>query len=352
VASRRGARPARALPLVGVSALARALRAMLAFVWERRRARLALLIVLGSMPFLAGGWLWLRQSSFVAVRQVQIAGVHGPQARAIEDALTSAAHRMSTLALNAAALRAAVAGYPVVREMHARARFPHGLRITVVEQQPVAAMVVGGARTAVAADGAVLGTALLSSTLPGINGYRELAAGQRVHDTGLLGFLAVLGAAPAPIRRAVTRVYTSAQGLTVAMRNGLLVYFGDAARPHAKWLSLDSVMADSSSQGASYVDVRIPSRPAAGFPAGVQPPAQAASEGSSAPIATQANASESTVASIAAALAGANNGTPSPASGATPPTGTTTPTETAPQSPSAPSEASGEPSQTSTTAGG
>ena len=46
----------------------------------------------------------------------------------------------------------------------------------------------------------------------------------------LLAELTVLGAAPRPLTRFVARVYTSPgrQGLTVAMRNGLLVYFGDA----------------------------------------------------------------------------------------------------------------------------
>ncbi len=60
-------------------------------------------------------------------------------------------------------------------------------------------------------------------------------------------------------------------GLTVAMRDGLLVYFGDASRPHAKWLALAAVLADSSSAGADYVDVRLPERPAAGFPPGRAP---------------------------------------------------------------------------------
>ena len=94
----------------------------------------------------------------------------------------------------------------------------------------------------------------------------------------LLAALAVLGAAPAPLARLVERVFTGAQGLTVAMRNGLLVYFGDATRPHAKWLSLARVLADPSSAGASYVDVRLPSRPAAGFPAGVTPPNASAAD--------------------------------------------------------------------------
>ena len=48
------------------------------------------------------------------------------------------------------------------------------------------------------------------------------------------------------------------------MRDGLLVYFGDDARPHAKWLALARVLADPSSDGSRYVDVRLPERPAAG----------------------------------------------------------------------------------------
>ncbi len=51
---------------------------------------------------------------------------------------------MSTLDVTPGALRAAVAPFPVVREVRATASFPHGLRITVVEQLPVAALRSGG----------------------------------------------------------------------------------------------------------------------------------------------------------------------------------------------------------------
>jgi len=71
--------------------------------------------------------------------------------------------------------------------------------------------------------------------------------------------------------KVVARVYTDSNGLTVAMRNGLLAYFGDATRPHAKWLSLARVLADPGSAGASYVDVRVAEHPAAGFPSGAPP---------------------------------------------------------------------------------
>jgi len=122
--------------------------------------------VLVSVALLGGAYLLLRDSSFVAVRQVRIVGVHGAQAQAIDSALRSAALHMSTLDVNTAALRAAVAPFTLVSGLRAEGSFPHGLRIEVSEQQVVAALLVNGARTAVAADGVILGPGLLSSALP------------------------------------------------------------------------------------------------------------------------------------------------------------------------------------------
>jgi cell division protein FtsQ len=261
---------------------------------------LALIATAIALPLLGGGWLLLRNSPFVAVQRVQISGVHGSQAAEIDAALTAAARRESTLNVNAGNLRSAVADFPVVREVRAVPHFPHALQIHVVEQLPVAALLVGGTRTAVAADGVVLGSSLLRSDLPVVSGYHEPAVGSAVEGPDLLAALTVLGAAPGPLARLIEHVFEGSRGLTVAMRNGLQVYFGNATRPRAKWFSLARVLADSGSKGASYVDVRLPGRPAAGFPAGVTPP-DASSEtatGSTEP----GSSTESTVASLAAGL--------------------------------------------------
>jgi cell division septal protein FtsQ len=275
-------------------------------ILRHRRLRIALLACLLSVPLLVGGWRWLRHSSLVSVEHVHVTGVHGPDAQAIEAALSAAARHMSTLDVKLGALRVAVAPFAVVREVRAAASFPHGLSIHVIEQPPVAALIAGAAKTAVAADGAVLGPALLSSALPTLAGSFVPAAGARVGDPGLLGALTVLGAAPGPFAKVVARVYTDSNGLTVAMRNGLLAYFGDATRPHAKWLSLARVLADRSSAGASYVDVRVPEHPAAGFPSG-SPPMSAPAQASGTPelaAPSSAAGSEGTIAAIAARLAG------------------------------------------------
>ncbi len=312
-AGARGSRPARRgeAAVAAPSLARRALRALglpLRVLLARRRGRIALVCLAIALPLLGGGWMWLRHSSFVAVRQVRISGVSGPDAGPVRAALAAAARHMSTLDVRSGTLRAAVAPFAVVRGLRAIPSFPHGLRIEVTEQPPVATLVVGGTRTAVAADGAVLGPALISSSLPTLGGRVMPPSGRRLREGDLLACLTVLGAAPVPLAGLVTRAYSGPQGITLAMRSGLLAYFGDATRPHAKWLSLARVLADSSSAGASYVDVRVPGRPAAGFPAGSGPASAGEAEGGS--------GMESTIAALAAKLTAAGGSTTGAASAA------------------------------------
>ncbi len=295
---------------------------------ERRRLRIALLATLISTALLYGGWLLLRHSPLVSVQDVQISGVHGREAHEIDAALTAAARRMSTLDVQSGALLASVARFRVVRDVRVSPSFPHGLHITVSEQLPVAALSAQGTRTAVAADGVVLGSALLSSTLPSVAGAFVLGAGEHVHNGNLLAVLSVLGACPGPLAKLVQRAYTGPKGLTIVMQGGLLAYFGDAGRPHAKWLSLARVLADPSSAGASYVDVRLPARPAAGFPAGVSAPgsSEASTEQTSS---EQPSSAETPVSSLAAGLtAGTSAGSSASESSTGEPSSTGTPTST------------------------
>jgi cell division protein FtsQ len=287
------------------------------FVRERRRLRLALIAALVALPLLGGGWLLLRDSPVVAVEHVQVSGVQGVSSAAIETALQSAARHMSTLDVNVGALRAAVSRFPVVRDLSVSTSFPHGLHIRVIEQPPVAVLTVGGTHTAVAADGVVLGPELLAdlpAPLPAIalGGHASSLGGAsslsgttspfrgHVEDATVRGELRVLGAAPHVLLGWVARVFTGGEGLTVVMRNGVSIYFGDAARPHAKWLAAARVLADPSSAGATYVDVRVPERPAAGSTAA------GGLEGGATPA--QVSASDPTSAALAGVLAEAVSG--------------------------------------------
>ena len=290
----------------------------LAFALGRRHLALALL---AGLLLLGAGWLWLRHSSLVAVEHVRIGGVSGqsPDAAAIESALERAAHGMSTLDVKTAALRDAVAGFEIVRSVQARPVFPHGLRIEVVEQPPVAALEAGGSRTAVAADGVALGPSLLGGSLPTVHAQAGAAAilplaGREVTGAVLRQELVALGAAPRPLAPLITGAYDGALGVTIMLANRVRAYFGDASVPHAKWLSLARVLADPSSRGASYVDVRVPERPAAGFAPGT------ARAGSTAEAQLSSASDPTTAAALAAgleaAVAGGLSTTASPPSSA------------------------------------
>jgi cell division protein FtsQ len=293
------------------AAVARVLAALWALARAHRRLRIGLIAALIGAPALGGGWLWLRHSSLVAVRNVRIAGTHGADASAIDSALTAAARRMSTLDVRSAELRAAVSAYPIVARLDVHASFPHSLTIRVVEQLPVAAVTVGGARTAVAADGVVLGAAHLGGSLPALSATVPLTLGERVRTPALLAALAVLGAAPRPLAAQTERAFSGSKGLTVVLHGGVRAYFGDASRPHAKWLALARVLADPSAAGAAYVDVRVPERPAAGFAAGVTPPPIAgATEEGAASTPSSSESSQALAEGLSAAVGTGQSGAP------------------------------------------
>jgi cell division protein FtsQ len=212
---------------------------------------------------LGGGWLWLRDSSLVAVKKVQITGATGANAAQIRRALRASARTMTTLDVRPDQLRMAVSPYPIVKRLEVSTHFPHVLTIRVIEQNPVGAVVVDGRTIPVAGDGTLLPT-VSATGLPTIP-LRIPPGGSRVSDPTARGAVAILGAAPARLLESISQVTTvSGHGLVVQVRNGPSLYFGDATELSAKWQAATAVLADPGSAGAVYIDVTDPERPAAG----------------------------------------------------------------------------------------
>jgi cell division protein FtsQ len=233
-----------------------------------------------------GGWLWLRDSSFVSVRRVQVSGLTGPDAGKIRGVLEAAARNQSTLHVRRDALLRALAPYPIVKDVRVTAHPPHALDIDVVEQDPVGAVALGGRSVPVAPDGTLLRELPASPDLARISAGGT--AGPRVTDPRGRRAVALLAAAPPALRSRVSAVRLSrAHGLVALLRHGPALYFGGPDRLAAKWLAASAVLADRGSAGARYVDLRIPERPAAG---GLPP----ASQAGTAPAAGTTPASPST----------------------------------------------------------
>jgi cell division protein FtsQ len=223
----------------------------------RRRA----LMVLAVCLLLAAGYqFWLRDSSLVAVDDVTVTGLTTKDAPRVRAALASAAHTMTTLHVDQADLERAIAAYPVVRALEVHADFPDKLEIHVVEHRPAA--LVGG--LPVAGDGTILRGLPVEGSLPEIEARGKLD-GARLTDPVSLHAARVAGGAPAPLRGRLERIdMRSEQGIVVELRDGPDLIFGNATRLRAKWIAAVRILADPEAAGASYIDVSLPGRPAAG----------------------------------------------------------------------------------------
>lgn len=211
---------------------------------------------------LVGGYLLLRDSSTFAVRDVAVRGASGPDASKIELALTDAARDMTTLNVDADELRAAVDRYPTVKGVEVDRDLPHGLTVTVLERRAVATVERGGRRIPLASDGRLLDGATPPDNVPALQ--VERIVGSRIDDPKGDQLVKLVAAAPDALRRRATRATLGEQGLTLQMKEGPELYFGTATALTAKWTAVARVLADPAAEGATYIDVRVPERAAAG----------------------------------------------------------------------------------------
>jgi cell division protein FtsQ len=227
--------------------------------WLRRAVAWAAILLI----LVAGYFLWLRDSSLLAVTDVSIEGVESAERERITAALTRAGQQMTTLNVDGERLESVAARFPTVESVSASARFPRGLEIEVKERPPVLAARSGDEEVAVAAGGMVLPGVETDESLPRLEVDRIPRAG-RLEGRALAQALAI-GAAPEPLRPLIRRAEHSRDlGVGVRMRGGIVLRFGSGANAEAKWAAAAAVLADPQLESVAYVDVRVPGRPAVG----------------------------------------------------------------------------------------
>lgn len=199
----------------------------------------------------------LRTTSLSAVENVTIVGVEGPNASETRHALEQASVGQSTLGFDAGALREAVADMPSITGVDVHTRFPHGVQVEVHQRIAIGALSVDGRKIAVATDGTLL-PEWDAGDLPIINGGRatggRLVAEHRAAAT-------ILAGAPEALRAKTARIDKST---IIRLADGPALLFHDTDRVAAKWLAATAVLADPSSVGATWIDLRVPERPVAG----------------------------------------------------------------------------------------
>jgi cell division protein FtsQ len=220
-------------------------------------AVLLLAVVLGA------GWMWVRDSGLAKVTSVTVIGSTTSEESAIRAALDSAAREMTTLHVKRDVLDDAVSQYTSVAGLRVRKDFPHKLSIEVLERRPVAAIDVSGRRVPVSSSGIVLTGVQADRNLPGIKQQSTPPDGQ-IADQRTRAAISVAAAAPQELLRRSERLYWGSRGLTLDLRDGPPLYFGNGDDSRLKWAGAARVLAEPTAAGATYLDLRVPGRVAAG----------------------------------------------------------------------------------------
>jgi cell division septal protein FtsQ len=222
-----------------------------------------LVAVLALLAAGAGAYMfWLRDSSLVAVTDVEVVGLTTSERPEVVAALTSAAKEMTTLHPDAGRLREIGARFPTVAGLTVDPNFPHGLRIEVDQRPPRLVAEAGGAEVPIAADGTVL-TGLSppkDEQLPALV-LDEMPGSGRLEGEALEQAM-IAGAAPDPLLGLIETIdYSEEIGVELTMRGGIELRFGSGASAERKWAAAAAVLADPKLDAATYVDVRVPERP-------------------------------------------------------------------------------------------
>ncbi len=223
------------------------------------------MIAIVALVALGAGYLfWLRDSSLVAVSDVEVVGVIGPEREQVVAELTQVGEQMTTLHADPERIERAAARFPTVDSVSVDPNFPHGLRIEINERPPRLVASAAGEQVPIAADGTVLaGVPAPEEGLPVLELEQIPAAGSLTGEA--LEQALVLGAAPAPLRPLIEEVKLGDDyGVELTLRGGISIRFGTGERVVEKWNAAAAVLADPKLTAAGYVDVRVPERPAVG----------------------------------------------------------------------------------------
>jgi cell division protein FtsQ len=227
-----------------------------------RRRLLALAVLLIALG--AAYTFWFRDSSLVRIERVTVTGLDSPEGARVRAKLTAVAKHMTTLNLDADALRRAVAHEPVVHSIAIRPDFPHGLKIAIVQNRPVALLVSPGRDVAVAPDGTLLPAEKTLGGLPTVR-VASVPPSGRIPEGAARDRVAVAGAAPSRLRSRVDSISIQhGRGAVAVLQDGPVIIFGHPVELRHKWAAAAAVLAQRSSVGAAYIDVRMPERPVAG----------------------------------------------------------------------------------------
>ncbi|MFT4036176.1 MAG: cell division protein FtsQ/DivIB [Patulibacter sp.] len=196
-------------------------------------------------------------------KTLTVVGVTGSSEARITRLLEQIGSRQSTFAVSHDALMRAVAAYPEVADVEIDSDPPFRLELRAVMRPAVGRLTLAGQTFVVAADGTILKRAA-DADVPKLDTTVGTLSVRGGRVTGAASVLTVLAAAPEPLLEIARSVDIGHAGIEIEMSHGPRLVFGTADQAADKWAAAAAVIADGSADGATYIDLRVPSRPAVG----------------------------------------------------------------------------------------
>jgi len=226
----------------------------------RRRLRVALW-VLGLLVVVAGGWFALHSRLFSARVVTVVGAAHTPVGRIV--AAAGLTDHPPLIDVGAAAA-AGVERLPWVAHATVSREWPDGVRITVKERAPAAAVpeLAGSGWAVVSRSGKVLTVVAQAPTgLPHVIGpVPPGAPGSTARDLGAA--LVVASSLPRAFSSQVTSVAEDRTGeVTLQLTSGLDVYLGSTAQLAQKYEDVAAILRGAVLQAGSMIDVAAPATP-------------------------------------------------------------------------------------------
>ena len=216
----------------------------------------------------AGAYVIARETSIFAVQRIDVQGAPPALATRIRTALAPL-EGGSLVSFSSSAANRRLAGLPQIARVSYDRDFPHTLKVAVTVEQPVAVLRKAAEAWLVSASGRVLQT-LRPGTYPPLPriwlaAETDVAVGAPVETGDSVTVATALRGAHFPAH--VLSVEDDGGGqIVMQLAGGEQVRLGDLSNLAVKLAVAAAIVPQSS--GASYIDVSVPTRAVAGYPAG------------------------------------------------------------------------------------